>query len=115
MVSALLVLSALAASVAANPIQARASCTFKDAAAAVKGKTSCTTIVLDSIVVPAGKTLDLTGLKAGTHVSPSDSFPLTIVNSGTGVYSDVKPLGHFQGQDHLWLQGMGRPAHLRVR
>ncbi|KAK8038311.1 endo-polygalacturonase [Apiospora phragmitis] len=45
------------------------SCTFTDAAAAMKGKTSCSTIVLDSISVPAGTTLDMTGLKDGTHVT----------------------------------------------
>ncbi|KAK8066206.1 glycoside hydrolase 28 protein [Apiospora hydei] len=45
------------------------SCTFTDAAAAMKSKTSCTNIVLDGISVPAGTTLDMTGLKDGTHVT----------------------------------------------
>lgn len=47
------------------------SCTFSGssgAAAAAKGKSSCSTITLDSLVVPAGTTLDLTKLKKGTHV-----------------------------------------------
>ena len=47
-------------------LDARASCTFTDAASAIKGKTSCTNIVLNNIQVPAGTTLDLTKLKDGT-------------------------------------------------
>lgn len=47
------------------------SCTFSGssgAAAVAKSKTSCSTITLNSLVVPAGTTLDLTKLKKGTHV-----------------------------------------------
>ncbi|KAK1982267.1 endopolygalacturonase precursor [Colletotrichum cereale] len=69
MVSSLLALGALAASAVAAPLDARADCTFTDAASAIKGKASCTTIVLKDIVVPAGTTLDMTGLKSGTHVT----------------------------------------------
>nr|ABP88778.1 polygalacturonase 2 [Botrytis cinerea] len=46
----------------------RAGCTFSTAATAIASKTTCSTITLDSVVVPAGTTLDLTGLKAGTKV-----------------------------------------------
>ena len=49
-------------------LQKRASCTFTAASAASKSKTDCATIVLDSIAVPSGVTLDLTGLISGTHV-----------------------------------------------
>ncbi|KAL6722019.1 Polygalacturonase 1 [Lecanora helva] len=45
------------------------SCTFTDAAAASKSKTACSDIILDNIAVPAGETLDLTGLESGTHVT----------------------------------------------
>ncbi|KAL8303216.1 hypothetical protein RB600_006903 [Gaeumannomyces tritici] len=45
------------------------ACVFTDAAAAIKGKTSCTAITLKDITVPAGQTLDMTGLKDGTHVT----------------------------------------------
>lgn len=69
MVSSLLALGALAATAIAAPLDARASCTFTDAAAAIKGKASCTSIILNGIVVPAGTTLDMTGLKSGTTVS----------------------------------------------
>ncbi|SOV04119.1 probable PGU1 - Endo-polygalacturonase [Ustilago sp. UG-2017a] len=44
------------------------SCTFTDAASAKAGKTSCSTITLFNVKVPAGQTLDLTGLKSGTKV-----------------------------------------------
>ncbi|KAE8386168.1 hypothetical protein ETB97_012730 [Aspergillus alliaceus] len=60
-----------AALVAAAPtanLEARASCTFTSAAAAISGKDSCSTITLSNVAVPAGETLDLTGLKAGTTV-----------------------------------------------
>jgi galacturan 1,4-alpha-galacturonidase len=65
-------LLSLVALVAANPLPAqladRASCTFTDAASAIKNKKSCSTITLNGITVPAGTTLDLTGLNDGTHV-----------------------------------------------
>jgi len=53
-------------------IEKRATaCTFSGsagAAAASKSKASCATIVLSSVAVPSGTTLDLTGLKQGTQV-----------------------------------------------
>ncbi|KAJ5363421.1 Polygalacturonase [Penicillium cataractarum] len=58
--------------IATSTLEERAStCTFsgsKGAASAIKSKTSCSTIVLSSVAVPAGTTLDLTGLKKGTTV-----------------------------------------------
>ncbi|KAI4599111.1 glycoside hydrolase 28 protein [Pestalotiopsis sp. 9143b] len=45
------------------------TCTFTDAAAASASKTSCSDIVLSGITVPAGETLDLTGLNSGTTVT----------------------------------------------
>ncbi|PNS18098.1 Endopolygalacturonase B [Sphaceloma murrayae] len=66
-----LILSALAAGAvyAAPSSSKRASCTFTDAATAVAQKKSCTNIVLNGIKVPAGTTLDLTGLTTGTTVT----------------------------------------------
>lgn len=55
-------------------LEKRASCTFTDAAAASKSKTSCATIVLDNIAVPSGTTLDLTKLTSGTKVDTSVSI-----------------------------------------
>ncbi|WPG98799.1 extracellular polygalacturonase, putative [Acrodontium crateriforme] len=56
----------------ASSLEARTDkCEFsgKDGAAlAIKSKTSCSTIVLSSIFVPAGTTLDLDGLNDHTHV-----------------------------------------------
>ena len=57
---------------AASALERRSStCTFSGsngAASAIKSKTSCSTIVLSSVAVPAGTTLDLTGLNKGTTV-----------------------------------------------
>ncbi|KAF7714061.1 Polygalacturonase [Penicillium ucsense] len=59
--------------IATSSLEERASsCTFSGAsgaAAAIKAKTTCSTIVLSSVAVPAGTTLDLTGLKQGTTVT----------------------------------------------
>ncbi|KAK6218130.1 rRNA-processing protein bfr2 [Pestalotiopsis sp. IQ-011] len=63
-------LGLFAASAQAAPVlEERASCTFTDAASAIKGKASCTNIILNGITVPAGTTLDMTGLKTGTTVT----------------------------------------------
>jgi hypothetical protein len=55
-------------SAAPSSLDARASCTFSDAAAAIAGKASCAAIVIKDMTVPAGTTLDLTKLKTGTTV-----------------------------------------------
>lgn len=46
----------------------RATCEFTDAATVMKQKYGCSTITLNGINVPAGTTLDLTGLNDDTHV-----------------------------------------------
>jgi len=56
-----------ATSVIAAPAK-RDSCTFTNAADAIKNKKSCSTITLNNIAVPAGTTLDLTNLAKGTNV-----------------------------------------------
>jgi galacturan 1,4-alpha-galacturonidase len=58
-------------SAAPASLDARASCTFTDAAAAIKGKGSCTAIIIKDMTVPAGTTLDLTKLNDGTTVGQS--------------------------------------------
>nr|P26215.1 RecName: Full=Polygalacturonase; Short=PG; AltName: Full=Pectinase; Flags: Precursor [Bipolaris zeicola]AAA79885.1 endopolygalacturonase [Bipolaris zeicola] len=57
--------------VAAAPsgLDARDGCTFTDAATAIKNKASCSNIVISGMTVPAGTTLDLTGLKSGATVT----------------------------------------------
>ncbi|KAK4867661.1 hypothetical protein LT330_001171 [Penicillium expansum] len=72
---AMLALSAAAVSAApaAAPVtdlveRGSSSCTFTSAAAVKSGKSSCSTIVLDNIKVPAGETLDLSKLKSGAKV-----------------------------------------------
>lgn len=63
-------LAALLPMINAAPAEVKRAdaCTFTDAAAAIKGKASCSTITLNNIAVPAGTTLDLTKLKTGTKV-----------------------------------------------
>lgn len=56
------------------------SCTFTDAAAASASKKSCSTIVLNGVTVPAGTTLDMTGLKSGTQVIPPLSHDCSCVD-----------------------------------
>ena len=56
-----------ATSVVAAPAK-RDSCTFTNAADAIKNKKSCSTITLNNVAVPAGTTLDLTNLAKGTNV-----------------------------------------------
>ncbi|KAL1310627.1 hypothetical protein AAFC00_000898 [Neodothiora populina] len=60
--------ASLVAAAPTNQLTERASCTFTTADAAKSGKASCSTITLNNIKVPAGETLDLTKLKAGTKV-----------------------------------------------
>lgn len=71
MVSSTFLFAAAAASLAtANPIlvDRAGSCTFTSAAAAASGASKCSTVTLNNIAVPAGETLDLTSLAAGTKV-----------------------------------------------
>ncbi|KAL4929499.1 glycoside hydrolase family 28 protein [Aspergillus undulatus] len=60
--------AALVAAAPAADLEARSSCTFTSASAAKSSKSSCSTITLKDIKVPAGETLDLTGLKTGATV-----------------------------------------------
>ncbi|OHF00656.1 endopolygalacturonase 1 precursor [Colletotrichum orchidophilum] len=64
----ILALAGLAATALAAPAS-QSGCTFTDANAAIKGKASCSNIVLQNISVPAGVTLDLTDLNSGTNVT----------------------------------------------
>ena len=54
---------------ASSTTKAASSCTFTNAASAIASKKACTSIVIDAISVPAGTTLDLTGLNTGTSVT----------------------------------------------
>lgn len=47
---------------------AATSCTVKSVSVLESAKSACTTITLSNVAVPAGQTLDLTGLKSGTKV-----------------------------------------------
>jgi len=54
---------------ASSTAKAATACTFTNAASAIASKKACTSIVIDAISVPAGTTLDLTGLNTGTSVT----------------------------------------------
>lgn len=110
---------ALGALAAANPLPGklgdRASCTFTDAASAIKGKTGCSTITLSGITVPAGTTLDLTGLNDGTTVifSGTTTFgykewsgPLISV-SGTNIIVQGASGHVIDGNGGQWWDGKG--------
>jgi polygalacturonase len=95
---------ALAATTTAAPLDERAAtnCSFSgsySATALESAKSSCSTITLDSLVVPAGTTLDLTKLKKGTKV----------VFKGTTTFGYLEwtgPLVSVSG-DSLMIDGTG--------
>ena len=96
-------------------IEERASCTFTTAAAAASGKKSCTNIVLNGITVPAGTTLDLTGLTSGTTVTfqGTTTFgykewagPLISV-SGTNIHVNGASGSVIDGKGASWWDGKG--------
>ncbi|KAH9831501.1 Glycosyl hydrolases family 28 [Teratosphaeria destructans] len=96
-------------------VPASAGCTFTDAEAFKNGKTGCKSIILDSITVPAGTTLDGTGLADGTTITfhGSTTFGYTQWD-GPLVWFTGKNIV-IQGSDdhvidmngHLWWDGQG--------
>ncbi|KXJ85702.1 the polygalacturonase [Microdochium bolleyi] len=94
---------------------AGASCTFTTAAAAKSGKKSCSTITLSNIAVPAGETLDLTGLNDGTHVifSGTTTFGYTtwagplIAFTGNGLTIEGAAGHLIDGGGAQWWDGKG--------
>ncbi|OGM51069.1 putative extracellular endo-polygalacturonase [Aspergillus bombycis] len=107
--------AALVAAVPVPELEARDSCTFTSAADAKSGKTSCSTITLSNIEVPAGETLDLTGLKEGTTVifSGETTFgykewkgPLISV-SGTNIKVQQASGAKIDGDGSRWWDGKG--------
>ncbi|CDO53858.1 hypothetical protein DV113_003812 [Geotrichum candidum] len=113
-------LAAMAGMVTAAPINknvcsSESVCTFTDAHSAISGKNSCSVIILDNIEVPAGETLDLTGLNKGTTVifSGTTSFgykewkgPLISV-SGDSIIVKQAPGGRISGGGERWWDGQG--------
>lgn len=95
-----------------------ASCTFSGttgAAAAIQSKASCSTIVLNNVIVPAGTTLDLTKLNSGTTVTfqGTTSFgykewegPLISV-SGTKITVQGASGHVIDGNGPKWWDGQG--------
>lgn len=99
----------------------RASCTFTSAAAAAAGKKSCSTIILQDIAVPAGVTLDLTGLNSGTQVIFAGhttfgyslwSGPLISI-SGTNIAISGASGHVIDGNGYRWWDGQGTNGGVR--
>ncbi|TGO41589.1 hypothetical protein BHYA_0019g00180 [Botrytis hyacinthi] len=96
-------------------LEKRVSCTFNTAAAAIAGKTGCSTIILDNIHVPGATTLDLTGLNSGTQVifQGTTGFdfakwqgPLISVSGENIAVTGTK--GHvINGNGTQWWDGLG--------
>lgn len=91
------------------------TCTFTDAASASESKTLCSTIVLSSIAVPSGTTLDMTGLNTGTTVTFEGtttfgykewSGPL-ISFSGTSITINGASGHVIDGNGAAWWDGKG--------
>ncbi|KAJ5776376.1 uncharacterized protein N7511_001387 [Penicillium nucicola] len=109
---------ALEADVLGNSLVPRASCTFSGstgAASAIKNKKSCSTITLSNVAVPAGTTLDLTGLAKGTTVifEGTTTFgykewsgPLVSV-SGTSITVKGASGAVLNGDGARWWDGKG--------
>ncbi|PWN47943.1 endopolygalacturonase precursor [Violaceomyces palustris] len=107
--------SLVSSSVIRGNLEPRASCTFTDAATAIAQKKSCSTITLSNIAVPAGTTLDLTGLNSGTSVvfSGTTTFgykewegPLISV-SGTSITVSGASGHVIDGGGANWWDGQG--------
>ncbi|KAG9522549.1 endo-polygalacturonase, partial [Aureobasidium melanogenum] len=109
----------VSAAPASSPIEKRATtCTFSGssgAASATQSKAACATIVLNNVAVPAGTTLDLTGLKTGTHVifEGTTTFgykewsgPLVSV-SGTSITVTGASGSVLDGDGARWWDGKG--------
>lgn len=91
-----------ASSALASPLlEDRATCTFTDAKTAIKSKKTCSKIYLKNIAVPAGTTLDMTGLASGTQVNMG-----RIWRRWTSELITVTLAGHLPRQDNFRLQGM---------
>ncbi|KAF9892113.1 hypothetical protein FE257_002519 [Aspergillus nanangensis] len=104
----LLGLAALGSLISAAPAPTRvsdltkksSSCTFTDASKASSSVSSCSSIILKDIAVPAGKTLDLSKVEDGTTI--------TFEGTTTFGYKEWKgPLIRFAGKDITITQAEG--------
>nr|AEL22832.1 endo-polygalacturonase I [Penicillium sp. CGMCC 1669] len=102
------------------------ACTYSGvngAAAAIAGKAGCSSITLNNVAVPAGTTLDLTGLAAGTKVifEGTTTFghkqwvgPLISI-SGTNI-AVSGAAGHvIDGQGARWWDGKGSNTKTNIK
>lgn len=103
-----------------------ATCKFTGTAgysSASKSKASCSTIILDGLTVPAGKTLDMTDLEDGTVVIFEGTTkwgysewegPLFAV-SGTNVKVAGTSSAVLDGQGALWWDGEGDDGKVKPK
>jgi polygalacturonase len=99
----------------ARDLEARASCTLTSFTNLATVKKSCTTITIGDLAVPAGSTLDLTGLSSGTKVIFAGevtfgykewSGPLVSV-SGTKITVTGSSGNLLNGNGAKWWDGKG--------
>ncbi|KAB8067990.1 glycoside hydrolase, partial [Aspergillus leporis] len=122
-----LVFGAPSAELIEDSLTPRASpCTFSGttgAAAAKAGKATCSTIILNNLVVPAGTTLDLTGLRTGTEVifEGTTTFgykqwegPLISV-SGTNIKVSGASGHVLNGDGARWWDGKGSNSKTNIK
>ncbi len=97
-----------------SPLHGRKSCVFSDIHTLAAGKSSCSSLTLSNIAVPAGQTLDLSGLSnqkvtfAGTTTFGYSSWqgPLITITGKNVVV--VGAAGHvIDAQGQRWWDGKG--------
>lgn len=106
----------LAAAIA-NPtnVEKRASCTLTSFSDLASVKSSCTTITVGNLAVPAGQTLDFSGLISGTKIIFTGTVtfgyvewegPLVTVG-GSKITITGSPGHLFNGNGASWWDGLG--------
>ncbi|ORY19440.1 polygalacturonase precursor [Clohesyomyces aquaticus] len=115
--SPFLVFGVLASSVYTSPTStlANAPCTVTSYSNVPKAVASCTAIILDNVLVPGNKTLDLTKLKNGTTVTFSGTTTFEYFDAnydliklgGNGITVAAAPDAVIDGNGQAWWDGLG--------
>lgn len=122
--TAIIASAVLAYCAVASPVDVErraTSCTITDVSQLTSAKSSCTTITIGNVAVPAGKTLDLTKLKTGTKVVFTGTVtfgykewegPLVSV-SGTNIAVSGQSGNLLDGNGAKWWDGKVRAVDIR--